>query len=141
MTDEELERLRQKRLEALRNTPSQGKAPVEHLTDATFPAFIKENAAAMVDFWAPWCGPCRTMEPVIAEVATRWAGRVAVGKLNTDENAVAPAAFGIMSIPTLVFFKDGVRVERLTGARPRRDLEDVLSRMTSPPPPRHQTRL
>ena len=76
----------------------------------------------MVDCWAPWCGPCRRMGPVVDEIGADLAGKVAVGKLNTDENQNVAMQFGINAIPTLLFFKDGVQKESLVGLRPKEDI-------------------
>lgn len=76
---------------------------------------IGKPGVAVVDFWAEWCGPCKMLSPVIDEVAQRYAGKVTVGKINVDESADLATKFGIMSIPTLLFFKDGQIQETLSG--------------------------
>jgi thioredoxin 1 len=88
------------------------------LTDATFDETIKEGVV-LVDFWAPWCGPCRIVGPIVEEIATEYAGRAKVGKMNVDENNIVAQRFGIMSIPTLILFKDGIEVEKIIGAQPK----------------------
>ena len=80
----------------------------------------------LVDFWAPWCGPCRLIGPVVEQLARQYAGRMKVGKLNTDENPRIAAQYGIMSIPTLMLFKGGQVVERLVGALPRPKIEERI---------------
>ena len=94
-------------------------ANILKLTDADFDAQVKAQPLVVVDFWAEWCGPCRVIAPVLEELAVEYAGRMAVGKLNVDENRQVAAKFGIRSIPTLLFFKDGSRVDQVVGAHPK----------------------
>ncbi len=102
--------------------------PVE-VTDTTFYDFIKRYPVVVVDCWAPWCGPCRMIAPVIEELASDYAGRVVFGKLNVDENPAVAAEYGIMSIPTLLFARNGEVVDRLIGAVPRYVIEAKLKRL------------
>ena len=95
---------------------------VTELNEAQFNEFVKQSGVVMVDCWAPWCGPCRRMGPVVDEIANDLAGKVAVAKLNTDENQNVSMQFGINAIPTLLFFKDGVQQESLVGLRPKEDI-------------------
>ena len=95
---------------------------VTELNEAQFSEFVKQSGVVMVDCWAPWCGPCRRMGPVVDEIAGDLAGKVAVAKLNTDENQNVAMQFGINAIPTLLFFKDGVQQESLVGLRPKEDI-------------------
>jgi len=81
-----------------------------------------------VDFWAQWCGPCRSLAPIIDEIADDYNGKVKVGKINVDEQGELTAKYRIMSIPTLMFFKDGQVVEKMVGARPKSDITDVIDR-------------
>jgi thioredoxin 1 len=93
-------------------------AEVKTLTDASFEKEIGDAATPMiVDFWAPWCGPCRMVGPVIEEIAADHDGKVVVGKLNVDENPGTASKFGIMSIPTIILFKDGEPAKKVIGAR------------------------
>lgn len=108
--------------ESKKNYPTK---PVE-VTDATFYDFIKQYPVVVVDCWAPWCGPCRMISPVIEELASDYAGKVVFGKLNVDENPAVAAEYGIMSIPTLLFARNGEVVDRLIGAAPRQIIEAKL---------------
>ena len=80
----------------------------------------------MVDFWAPWCGPCRGMGPIVDECAEEYAGKLKVFKMNVDENPATPARFGIRAIPTLIIFKDGNAVEQHTGSMPKDQLRQLI---------------
>ena len=99
-------------------------AEVKTLTDETFDKEITDAATPLiVDFWAPWCGPCRMVGPVIEQIAGDHDGKVAVGKLNVDENPATASKFGIMSIPTIILFKDGEPAKKVIGARSKADFE------------------
>ncbi|MFC3831974.1 MULTISPECIES: thioredoxin [Deinococcus] len=106
--------------------------PVE-LSDSTFTSEISEGLT-LVDFWAPWCGPCRIIAPVIEEIAGQYEGRVKVAKLNVDDNPVTQGQFRVMSIPTLILFKDGQPVEGVVGAQPKRAFEALLDKYAAPAP-------
>lgn len=92
------------------------------ITEETFDEFIDKNDYVLIDCWAPWCGPCRRMGPVIDEIAAELDGKVAVGKLNTDEAPGISARFEITAIPTLLMFKNKVMLEPLVGLRPKQDI-------------------
>jgi len=137
--DEELERLKRKKLRqwmrrflnkgetaSKSEDASQGR-PVE-LTDETFTDFVRRHHLVVVDCWAPWCAPCRMIAPVIEEMARDYAGKIFFGKLNMDENPRVAMKYQIMSIPTLLVFKDGKLVDRIIGAMPRRMLEPRITR-------------
>jgi thioredoxin 1 len=94
------------------------------ITEATFNQdVLQSDTLTVVDFWALWCGPCRTIAPLLEGIAARYDGNLRVVKLNVDENPETAQAFGIISIPTLLFFKHGQIVDRLVGAVPRSQLE------------------
>jgi len=96
------------------------------LTDADFDQQVKAHPLVVVDFWAEWCGPCRMIAPVLDELAGEYAGRVVVGKVNVDENGQTAARFGVRSIPTLLFMKQGVQVDQIVGAKPKKDIKDKI---------------
>lgn len=97
------------------------------LNDGNYAAFVQKNTVAMIDCWAPWCGPCRMLSPVVDQIADEMDGKVAVGKVNVDDNQQICEQFGIMSIPTLLIFKNGELAERLTGAHPKATIQDKLN--------------
>lgn len=100
------------------------------ISDATFDTeVLQSEALTIVDFWAPWCGPCRIVGPIVEELGRRFEGQIKVTKLNVDENSVAPQTYGIHGIPTLLFFMDGHIVDRLVGAVPLRQLAARVDRL------------
>ncbi len=97
---------------------------VKTLTDATFDDEISQATAPLiVDFWAPWCGPCRMVGPIIDEIAEEHGDAIAIGKVNVDENPGIASKFGIMSIPTIILFKNGQPAKKIIGARSKADME------------------
>ena len=97
-----------------------------NISDSNFDAILAEGLPVLVDFWAPWCGPCRAVGPIVDEVAGEFAGRVRVFKMNVDENPATPTKFGIRAIPTLIVFKNGEAVEQRTGALPKDQIVQLL---------------
>lgn len=99
-----------------------------HVTDSSFDEeVLKSDVPVLVDFWAPWCGPCQQIGPIIAEVAEEMEGKAKVCKVNVDENQATAQKYGIMSIPTMMIFKGGEVVDSFVGLRPK---EDIIERLT-----------
>ncbi len=134
---DELERIKQKKLEELKQRyMNGGQKPMENMpdspvpvTDADFNEHIQKYDTLVVDCWAPWCGPCRMIGPVINELAKEMQGKIVFGKLNVDENPTTASKFGIMSIPTLLIFKNGEMVDRLIGALPKEQLKQRIEKI------------
>jgi len=137
--DKELERIRLKKLkEMLKRQTLKEKRAVEkqrkiidkplELTDSTFTEFVQNNPFVVVDCWAPWCGPCLMVAPIIEELAKEYAGKIVFGKLNVDENPITASRYQIMSIPTLLVFRNGKLVDTIIGAMPKEMLEARITR-------------
>ncbi|MGO8805116.1 MAG: thioredoxin [Candidatus Bathyarchaeia archaeon] len=98
------------------------------VTDDSFHKAVQTHDLLVVDFWAPWCGPCRMVGPIIEALSAEYTGEATFGKMNVDENQVVPSSFGIMSIPTIIIFSQGKEVERLVGAYPKVHIEAMIKR-------------
>lgn len=88
---------------------------------------LNASEPVFVDFWADWCGPCKMVGPVVEELAEDFKGKAKIGKLNVDENGTTAQAYGVMSIPTLILFKDGKEVERVVGFKPKEELAKIIN--------------
>jgi thioredoxin 2 len=100
------------------------------VTDGTFSAEVERSPLpVLLDMWAPWCGPCRMLAPLLEELATEMAGRVRVAKLNVDENPVTAERFGVRNIPTLLVFEGGREVDRIVGLQPKAEIARRLERV------------
>jgi thioredoxin 1 len=98
---------------------------VKHLRDAEFESSVAKGTT-LVDFWAPWCGPCRMVAPVLDELATELQGQVTIAKINVDDEPQTAGSFGIMSIPTLLLFKDGKALGKLVGAQAKSNIKTFI---------------
>ena len=102
---------------------------VKHLTDAEFDEYVLKGALpSLVDFWAPWCGPCKAIGPVIEELAGEYVGKVQIAKMNVDDNPTTPGKYSIRAIPTLILFKNGEIVDQVTGAVGKTQLVAILNK-------------
>jgi thioredoxin 1 len=100
-----------------------------HATDGNFePEILKSEIPAVVDFWAPWCGPCQVIAPVIEELAKEYAGKVKVAKMNVDENPATPSRYGIRGIPTVILFKEGQVLDQIVGAVSKSRVEEMIKK-------------
>ncbi|WP_277872038.1 MULTISPECIES: thioredoxin [Nostocaceae] len=106
-----------------------GMSAATQVTDSSFDQeVINSDVPVLVDFWAPWCGPCRMVAPVVDEIASQYEGQLKVVKVNTDENPQVAGKYGIRSIPTLMIFKDGQKVDMVVGAVPKTTLATTLEK-------------
>ena len=137
MSDEsELEAIKQRKMAELQKMAAE-KAAIASITqpvplnDANFAGETAKYPIILVDFWAPWCGPCRMVAPVIDQLAKEYAGRVVFGKLNVDESPRGAGTFGVQSIPTMMIFKAGKAVDIMVGAMPKGAIEAKLKQQLS----------
>lgn len=131
----EIEEIRKKKLAEMAARAGRGPngypdEPVV-VTDGNFDEFVKKYETVVIDCWAPWCGPCRMLTPTIEALAKDHKGKVVFGKLNTDENFETSGKYGIMSIPTLLYFKNGELVQKTVGALPRPMIEEQIKSIGS----------
>lgn len=99
------------------------------LTDSSFQTeVIDSKSAYLVDFWAPWCGPCRLIAPIVEELSNDYAGKLKVGKVNVDDNQAVASEYGISSIPTILIFKDGELKDRIVGALPKAQIKQYIDK-------------
>ena len=133
--NEEIRRIKEKKLHELLKIRSENNmekktdyptSPII-VKDDTFQDFVQRYPVVVVDCWAEWCGPCRMVGPVIEELAKDFAGKVVFGKLNVDENQITATKFGIMSIPSLLVFKNGELIDKIIGAMPKEMLKAKLA--------------
>ena len=123
--DEELRRIREKKLGELEEKKLEMTA--EHvLTDSNFNEIVNQHSLALIDCWAPWCGPCLALAPTIEELAKEYTGKVLVGKLNVDDNPRTAERFQIFSIPTMLIMKNGEEVDRIVGCVQKKYIEAAL---------------
>jgi thioredoxin 1 len=127
-SDDELQAIKHKKLAELQKeatTKAMMSSITEPivLTDSNFASEVTKYPIMLVDFWAPWCGPCRMVSPIIEQLSREYSGRVAFGKVNVDENQRIAASFGIQSIPTLMIFKGSKAVDVIMGATPKAQIE------------------
>jgi len=131
LEDEELKLLNEKKMKKLQeliNEKEQLKNIKEPLVldDSTFSQIINKFPLTLVDFWAPWCGPCRMMSPIIDEIGKDYLGKLVVGKINVDENPLVAGQFGISSIPTLLLFKRGQAVNKIIGSVSKNKINEMI---------------
>jgi thioredoxin len=134
--DDELQRIREKKLEELKRglggkheTPAaKPAAQVLVLDERQFARAVRDHPFLVVDLWAPWCGPCRMVAPVIEELSAEFEGRISFGKLNTDQNQRVAMTYGITAIPTILLFARGQLVDKVVGAYPKQILRDRILR-------------
>lgn len=105
-------------------------ANITHVGDGNFESeVIRSDLPVLIDFWAPWCGPCKSIAPVIEELAKEYAGKLKVAKLNVDENPTTPSQYGVRGIPNLIILKQGQVKEQLVGAVPKTRLVEAIERV------------
>jgi len=129
--DKELKRLREEKLKKLiegKEKKNEMSTKPVHVTESNFNEITKKHPLILIDFWAPWCGPCIALAPTTEELAKEYAGKVSIGKLNVDENPNTAERFQVFSIPTLIMMKDGCEIDRIVGLCPKKHIEAVLKK-------------
>ena len=101
---------------------------VKEVSDAEFESTIASDTPCLVDFWAPWCGPCKAIGPVVEALADEYKGKATIVKMNVDDNPATPGQFGIRAIPTLILFKSGEKVDQVTGAVGKAQLVELIEK-------------
>ncbi len=132
-SDDEVQRINTRKFEemmkqasrTMESRPSEYGKPIE-LSDATFHETVKRHPVMVVDFWAPWCGPCKVVSPVLEQLASEMEGKATFAKLNVDDNPTVSQEFQIQGIPTILIFKDGEPVDGLVGAAPKAMIESKI---------------
>lgn len=127
--DAELKHIKEKKLRelmGLKEKEHELNPDPTHITDSNFNEIVNQHSLALIDCWAPWCGPCLALAPTIEELTEKYAGKVLVGKLNVDENPRTAERFQIFSIPTTLIMKNGREVDRIVGLVPKNHVEAVL---------------
>jgi len=125
--NEELKRIREEKLRTLLGERTKMSTEPITVTDSNFDT-IKKHSLILIDFWAPWCGPCRALQPTIEELIKEYAGKVTIGRLNVDENPNTAECFQVYSIPTMLIMKNGCEVDRIVGLVPKKHIEGVLNK-------------
>ncbi len=101
---------------------------IVNVSDQTFNNEVEGQGTVLVDFWAPWCGPCKMIAPILEDLASELGDSVKIAKVNVDENPESASRFGVMSIPTLIFFKDGQPVDKVVGLNSKENLKNILAK-------------
>jgi thioredoxin 1 len=132
--DEELERIKREKMQRLmkEDLPTVGNFPVAEVTeldDNSFGPFVKQEGIVVIDCWAVWCAPCRTMEPIMEQLAKEWVGKVTIGKLNVDQNPRTSMQYGISSIPNFLVFQDGKFLGNVVGAVGKKPFEKLFKKL------------
>lgn len=131
--DEEIERIKEKKLKEMLMKMSSGKkGNVIHLSSVSFKEVLKsESRPILIDFWAEWCSPCRLLSPIFEKLAEKYSDRVVFAKVNVDECPDLAEEYGIMAIPTLILFTNGVEAERIVGLVPEKRIESLIRKYLS----------
>ena len=130
MIDKEAEKIKQRKSMEFAEKSKWPDAPVP-VTDESLFATIKKYSLVIIDCWAPWCGPCKMLSPIIDSLAREYKGKVVFAKLNTDDNLETARKFGITAIPTLLISKNGEIIDRIVGVMPKKEIEERIKKWTS----------